>query len=165
MDTKALESFLFKIKRFSKLKNISSEVANNIAERGVDIAKAEYGHSQRVILSIEKTKEPNKLQIVAQGAGIAFDEFGTGLIGEGTYRGNLPTEPIEFESPKGFPQRTEGWVYYYPNRKTKILGGWFAGKVFHRGQVAQAQMYNTTQQLKSEMASIAENTIKGLTKA
>lgn len=162
METKALNDFILKIQKFSKIKNIGAKVASQIAERGVEIARDEYRNSQRVILSVEKTNESNKLKIVAQGHGLAFDEFGTGLVGQGTYKGNLPTDAIEFESPKGFPQRTEGWVYYYPNRKTKILGGWFAGKVFHRGQVAQAQMYNTTQQLKSEMAEIAENTIKGM---
>lgn len=164
MKSVALDNFMTKLGKFSKMKNISSKVANDIGERGVEIARELYHSPQRISVDVEETESPNKIKVVAKGHGIAFDEFGTGLVGQGTYKGQLPTETIEFESPKGSPQRTEGWVYYYPNPKTKIMGGWFAGKVFHRGQVAEAQMYNTTQQLKSEMVAIAKNTIKGIIK-
>ena len=160
MKTDALSGFISKLDKFSNMKNFGSKIANKVGERGVEIAYSEYNSLQRADVRTEKTTEPNKVKVVAKGVGLAFEEFGTGLVGQGTYKGNLPTETIAFESPKGDPQRTEGWVYYYPNKKTKVLGGWFAGKVFHRGQVAKAQMFNTSQRLKTEMSSIAKETIK-----
>ena len=160
MKTNALSNFITKLDKFSNMKNIGNKVANKIAERGVNIAYGEYNSSQRAEITTEKTTEQGKVKIVAKGVGLAFEEFGTGLVGQGTYKGNLPTETISFESPKGSPQHTEGWEYYYPNPKTKILGGWFAGKVFHRGQIAKAQMFNTSLKLRTEMANIAKETIK-----
>lgn len=159
MKSKALDNFAKQINKFSKMQNIGNKVVDEIANRGVMVAQSEYSGS-RAVVEKEKTDESGKMKIVSKGKGLAFEEFGTGLVGKGTYDGNLPKETIEFESPKGVPQKTEGWEYYYPNPQTKVNGGWFAGKVFHKGQIAKAQMFNTSQQLRQEMKSIAKNTIK-----
>ena len=52
METKALNDFILKIQKFSKIKNIGSKVASQIAERGVEMARDEYRNSQMVILSV-----------------------------------------------------------------------------------------------------------------
>lgn len=160
MEIKGLERFAKKVNKYSKTKNIGDTVAQKIAQRGKEIATNNYNESKRVIVRVEDGDAPNKKRIIAQGKGIAFDEFGTGLVGKGTYEGNLPKETISFESPKGSPQTTQGWEYYYPNAKTKVNGGWYAGKVFHRGQRAKAQMFNTSKQLRLELKSTANQVIK-----
>lgn len=154
-----LNNFMQKLTKYNKLGDAQESIVSAIAERGSQIARESYG-DRKVEINIEKTGQDGKRKIVVKGKKLVFDEFGTGLVGEGTYPGKLPTKTFEFESPKGEPQRTQGWVYYYPNKKTKIMGGWFAGKVFHRGQVAKAQMFLTSQQLKEEMTDIAKETFK-----
>jgi len=157
---KGLQNFARKVASYKRSDDLNEKVAQIIAERGVEIAKDLYG-SKKVNVTIQSTNIKGNRKIVAEGKGLAFEEFGTGLVGKGTYDGNLPTEPIEFESPKGKPQRTEGWEYYYPNKDTKVNGGWYAGKVFHRGQIAKAQMFETAKQLKTEIKDLSKDAIKG----
>ena len=156
---KGLQNFKKKVASYKNFDNVCERVAQRIADRGSEIAQSEYGERTVDIQVIQGEAEGSR-KIVAKGRGLAFDEFGTGLVGQGTYEGNLPTETIEFESPKGSPQSTQGWEYYYPNPQTKVDGGWYAGKVFHRGQPAKAQMFNTSVKLKNEIKEIAKGIIK-----
>lgn len=156
---KGLQNFKKKVASYKNFDNVCERVAQRIADRGSEIAQSEYGERTVDIQVIQGEAEGSR-KIVAKGRGLAFDEFGTGLVGQGTYEGNLPTETIEFESPKGSPQSTQGWEYYYPNPQTKVDGGWYAGKVFHRGQPAKAQMFNTSVKLKDEIKEIAKGIIK-----
>lgn len=139
---------------------IANEIAEKLAEKGEEIAKANYS-SQSIKVSHNKAVDGNA-KIVAQGEGIAYMEFGTGVTGDGTYpdKKKLPTETLSFESPKGHPQTTQGWVYNYPNRYTKILGGWFFGNTFTTGQPAKAQMFYTHRTLQKEYVKIAKSVIK-----
>lgn len=164
MNLSGLDNFANKVKRYSKLGNLDEIIAEKIANRGVEIATEQYAGRKNTTIKSVVGETKNKRQVVAQGKGINFDEFGTGLVGKGTYEGKLPTETITFESPKGEPQQTQGWEYYYDNPKTKVNGGWYAGKVFHRGQPAKAQMFNTSKQLKNEIRETAKNTIKEMIK-
>ena len=159
INIKGLQNFKRKVTSYKNFDNICEKVAQRIAERGSEIAQSEYGE-RTVDIQVIQGEVKGSRKIVAKGRGLAFDEFGTGLIGQGTYEGNLPTETIEFESPKGSPQSTQGWEYYYPNPQTKVDGGWYAGKVFHRGQPAKAQMFNTSIKLKDEIKDIAKGIIK-----
>lgn len=159
INIKGLQNFKRKVASYKSFDNVCDKVAQRIAERGLEIAQSEYGERKVDIQVLPGDADGNR-KIVAKGRGLAFDEFGTGLVGQGTYGGNLPTETIEFESPKGSPQSTPGWEYYYPNPKTKVDGGWYAGKVFHRGQPAKAQMFNTSIKLKDEIGQIAKGIIK-----
>lgn len=154
----ALQNFRKKLNSYKSMGSITSTLAHRIADKGMEIAQEEYA-DRKVDISKEEI-EPGRVRVVAKGKGLAFDEFGTGLVGKGTYGGKLPTETIEFESPKGSPQSTQGWEYYYNNPKTKVDGGWYAGKVFHRGQPAKAQMFNTSLKLRDEMSKIAKELIK-----
>ena len=145
---------------YSKLQNIKGDVLQQnalelLVDKGVSEANKEYsGTHFKVDKEIVNDKN---VRVVASGSGIAYDEYGTGLIGEGTYEGELPTQTLTFVSPKRKdgdtrPQRvntTHGWEYYYDNPETKFMGGWFMGKGgFTRGQVANMRMYRTAKSLK-----------------
>lgn len=174
VDTKGLKHFMGRLKEYGKMHNIAGELAEEIANAGKQIAESEYGviegeeNKGRPIITVEEMGIVGGKKIVAQRKGLRFSEFGTGLVGEGTYpdETKLPTQTFQFISPKGNPAKsklrtTQGWEYYYPNPDTKIMGGWFAGKTFLRGQKAQHQMYNTSQWLRLMLPEIAKNIMKG----
>lgn len=133
------------------IRNIAETATELIADNGEKIAKSEYAG----INSVQVTKEidENSAVISASGDSVAYIEYGTGLVGQGTYKGDLPTQTLTFESPKdsGRINTTQGWEYYYDNPQTKVLGGWFFGRGyanFTRGQVAGNQMFNTAKSLR-----------------
>lgn len=144
---------------YSKLKNISSENLQKnalelLVDKGMENAKYEYDGTH---FEVTSEVDDKNARIIASGSGIAYDEYGTGLVGEGTYEGELPTQTLTFISPKRKagdtrPPRvntTHGWEYYYDNPETKFMGGWFMGKGgFTRGQVASMRMYRTAKSLK-----------------
>lgn len=133
------------------IRNVAETATELIADNGEKIAKSEYAG----INSIQVTKDidENNAVISASGDSVAYIEYGTGLVGQGTYKGDLPTQTLTFESPKdsGRINTTQGWEYYYDNPQTKVLGGWFFGRGyanFTRGQVAGNQMFNTAKSLR-----------------
>ena len=96
---------------------------------------------------------------ITSGEKVAFYEFGYGVEGrDSAYKGQLPTNPLTFES-AGNIHTTQGWEYYYPNSKTKrTVGGqqgWFHNKEFVTGKPAQAQMWRTANELEQGEAKIA----------
>lgn len=150
--------------RLQKLKNISNtDIAMAVAEHGKDLAQEKYG-SGDVIVTAESIGD-GKARVVAKGEKVAFYEYGVGTQGEqSAYKGNLPTEPITFESAKEI-HTTPGWEYNYPNEKTKrnIGGsiGWFYGGKFTDGQPAQAQMWLTANELEQgEAVNAVEQFLK-----
>lgn len=148
-----LGNFLSKLEKVEKFNFDKQNIIDKVQEFGEKVAREEYEGTKVVISSIT---DESSVTIKAEGKGIAYMEFGTGRIGDGTYEGQLPTEPLTFESPKGnIPKdihTTQGWEYDYDNPKTKIMGGWFYGGTFTMGQPAQAQMFNTAERLKKELA-------------
>lgn len=140
---------------YSKLKTITSgelgeKVVDLLVNEGTREAQSQYSDTH---FQVASQKDELKGTIIASGSGIAYVEYGTGLVGEGTYEGELPTQTLTFESPKGSggTHTTQGWEYYYDNPQTKVLGGWFFGKGhrnFTRGRVAGMQMFNTAKSLR-----------------
>lgn len=122
-----------------KLKNISTEttqlidkVAQIIAEKVKEFADNHYAGTS-FIVKVEMQK--GKIILSASGKGISFDEFGVGTLGEASGYDELllPTQLIEFESPKGKSRQTQGWVYnyrikLYPEDNSKTIVGRVAGK-------------------------------------
>ena len=137
-----LQSFVDKLKNYKIQNNLINKALNLIGKKMVEIAEWEYADYEHI--KFNASIENNHLTFKANGRGIAYIEFGTGLVGEqsGYPKDKLPTQTLIFESPKGEQQITQGWEYYYNNPKTKILGGWFFGSLFTRGQVAGMQMLN-----------------------
>ena len=137
--------------KLHNIRNIAETATELIADNGEKIAKNEYAGINSV--QVIKDIDGNSAVISANGDSVAYIEYGTGLVGQGTDKGDLPTQTLTFESPKdsGRINTTQGWEYYYDNPRTKVLGGWFFGRGysnFTRGQVAGNQMFNTAKSLR-----------------
>lgn len=147
------------IKRFKGIPT-ARQFAETIAAKGNDIAKELYsGHSG---VTVYNTNQGNTSTINAEGKGVKYFEYGTGREGAGTYKGNLPTEPITFTS-GGESHTTAGWEYYYDNPKTKVTkngkDGWLLNKTFVTGGIAEAQMWQTSKELKEKIPEIVAQAI------
>lgn len=162
INSRGLFSFQKKVDS-SDVNGLADVVADKIAARGEEIAKEKYAGAIDVVVS--RTKAVNgECQVTAEGDKIAYMEFGTGLVGKGTYEGKLPTQTLTFVSPKnsGAKQTTNGWEYNYPNPRTKRDGqGWYYDGKYTQGEVAQAQMFKTAQELRQEIVKTGVEAIKG----
>lgn len=171
-DLKGLRDFRRKITAFgSSSQNIERELVREVVDKGCDIARTEYADIDGVAVS--GAYGNNTGQVIASGKEVAFIEFGTGRVGEGTYpETHLPTGTISFEDASGTMQSTSGWQYYYPSkykRVSKKTGeeGWFhkpdgeKEAKFYTGQQAGMQMYRTAQRLKMACKAIIKNKING----
>lgn len=133
---------------YSKLKNLTSgdlgtKVVDLLVDRGVQEANVQYNETH---FEVTSEKDEAKGTIIASGKGIAYDEYGTGLVGDGTYEGETPQSGVPI---------TGKWDYYYDSPH-KILGGWFFGKdykSFTRGKVASMRMFNTAKSLREYVQS------------
>lgn len=97
--------------KLQRLKNISNDdIVMAVAERGAELAQEKFGSS--VIVKPEMVGSGRAI-ISAKGNQAAFIEYGTGIQGEGSYNGELPTQPITFTARNGDEYTTEGWVYNY----------------------------------------------------
>lgn len=157
-DLRELNRFREKLQKYASLNTeFASQVVEEVAKRGEQIAKEEYADHSSINVSHE-TISKNSARVVAQGEGIAYMEFGTGRVGENSH---YPTENL----PKSGVPITGNWEYYYPSEHKATKDGeegWYAGNgAFNRGQKASMQMYRTSQRLKNEMANIVKNKLKG----
>lgn len=153
INNKGLKRFESKLK--SNFSDLKDEVALALAERGVEIAQSKYS-SESIQVSAELISNGHAV-VRAKGDQIGYLEFGTGIQGEGKYPNEkvLPTQTLEFESPKGVPRKTQGWVYnymkklYHPENKDVV------------GRPPQAQMFYTAQELKAEKGKIIKKVLRG----
>lgn len=157
-----LSRFINRLERYKNKIN-ENDVLENTETIGINVMADEYSKSSTTPDAITSEVNGNVVEITAVGEKLPFSEFGTGLVGENTYEGDLPTQTLSFESPKGEQQTTQGWEYFYKNDKTKDYqkGGWYLGKNFVRGQVAEAQVFKTARRLETELASELKKRIKG----
>ena len=134
---------------------------NEISDIAYDILSVSYSSTTYEVK--KPVVDDGVANIYVVGNGIAFDEFGTGFYAKGSYKGNLPTITLEFES-AGYPQTTSGWDYYYkwqgPDNKNpkKVYDGtkgWFTKKdgkpYFHIGNRASNRFYNAVVKIKKEL--------------
>lgn len=154
IDLSGLKNVRDKLQRLKAITN--DDIAMAVAERGKDLAQSKYGGD--VVVTAESLGG-GKAKVIASGEKVAFYEYGYGVEGrDSAYQGQLPTEPITFES-AGNTHTTQGWEYYYPNSKTKrTVGGqegWFHNRQFVTGQPAQAQMWRTANELEQGEAKKA----------
>ena len=155
IDLSGLKNVRDKLQRLKAITN--DDIAMAVAERGKDLAQSKYGGD--VVVTAESLGG-GKAKVIASGEKVAFYEYGYGVEGrDSAYKGQLPTEPITFES-AGNTHTTQGWEYYYPNSKTKRTNakgeqGWFHNKKFVTGQPAQAQMWRTANELEQGEAKKA----------
>lgn len=154
IDLSGLKNVRDKLQRLKAITN--DDIVMAVAERGKDLAQSKYGGD--VVVTAENIGN-GRAKVIASGEKVAFYEYGYGVEGrDSAYQGQLPTEPITFES-AGNTHTTQGWEYYYPNSKTKrTVGGqqgWFHNKEFVTGQPAQAQMWRTANELEQGEAKKA----------
>lgn len=137
--------------KLQRLKNISNDdIVMAVAERGKDIAESLYG-GESIVVTTENLGG-GKARIVASGEQVAFLEYGTGVVGESKgYGGQLPTEPITFES-RGKERTTQGWVHNYYAKYKREKGE--NAKDFV-GFPSQAQMWKTATELTEKEAEKA----------
>lgn len=141
---KGLINFTNKINRLiNNENNVKNQIANQIGEYGLDIAKSLIVYES---FEITKTQARNgEVQIIASDHSerphIAYVEFGTGYEGKySTYEGTLPTF----------------WEYYMPSEhKVYELGKWKAGRgAIVKGQVSQGNMWNVSMTLQQDLHDI-----------
>lgn len=155
IDLSGLKNVRDKLQRLKAITN--DDIVMAVAERGKDLAQSKYDGD--VVVTAESLGG-GKAKVIASGEKVAFYEYGYGVEGrDSAYKGQLPTEPITFES-AGNTHTTQGWEYYYPNSKTKRTNakgeqGWFHNKKFVTGQSAQAQMWRTANELEQGEAKKA----------
>ena len=143
----------------------TDKIAERVAQRGAEIAREQYGE-RKVTVSVEKGGDGVR-RVVAEGANVAFDEFGTGYYAQGTYEaategeGRLPMTPITFES-GGLMHTTHGWQYYYPSAAKAMKNGrygWYINpEVFVTGAPSKAFLWKAGKRLRGELhtAKIAD---------
>lgn len=135
-----LNNYLQKLKNISKIE-FGETVANVIVQKGVEYAQKEYSGSKHT--KIEGEVKDTKGTITASRKGIAYIEYGTGLVGKGTYpQENLPKSGVPI---------TGNWEYFYLPSKSKNVeeGTWTFGGTTTRGRVAGMQMYRTAKSLEN----------------
>ena len=156
-DLKGLNNFRSKLQKFATINsNFTTEVADEIARRGEQIAREEYAGLSKVNVTHE-TMGSGMSRVVAEREGLSYIEFGTGRVGE---QSNYPQDKL----PKTGVPITGEWEYYYPSEHKVTKDGeegWMLGSSFVKGQSAGMQMYRASQRLKNEMASIVKNKLKG----
>lgn len=134
---------------------LKDNLADEFAKRGEKIAKSLYKGEK---IAVEATNlGDGKSKIVSRGENVAYLEFGTGIQGENAKYPNpkaIPTHPLKFESPKGVPRETQGWVYNYMKKLYDPKKADFVG------QKHQAQMFYTGQELKAQKVAIVKNVLR-----
>lgn len=145
-----LSSFLAKL-RSATTKGKINNFAEMVADEGLKIAEKEYS-GRNVIL--KKTKATDgEISISAEGKGLFYLEYGTGVKGEqSNYQGDLNFD-IDFTSAykidgKNVHVRLNKWTYYYAYRHTPQLS-----KKKYEGHEAYAQMFKTAQKLRKMYGS------------
>ena len=140
--------------------DLANRVATALAEEGATIARDEYSFTGVTDVSIYyENNGDGTAKIIAEGPGLNYIEFGTGIKGKGTYpdESKLPSETLTFIS-HGDLQTTEGWEYNYYKEQNKNknpdLKDW-------TGFPAMAQMFNTAYTLRYSVNKIVKNELKG----
>ena len=152
-----LQSFADKLKNYKAQGDLADKVLDNVLKKGEEIAREQYAISNKgtVInskgkevqssITISSSKSGNTGKIISTGSQVAYLEFGTGVNGEGTYDGKLPTEPITFDDNSGKTWTTQGWEYHYRYNQTQPESvehnhqnsrkSWTEGHIYHQHHV------------------------------
>ena len=135
-----LNNYLQKLKNIGKM-DLGEKVATMLAKKGAEYARTEYDSTNISKVTIESDVNGSKATVSASKKGLTYIEYGTGLVGQDTYQGKLPTSGVPI---------TGHWEYFYDSPHKDIeRGGWWIRKgiSFTRGREAGMQMYNTAKSL------------------
>lgn len=163
-DLKGLNNFKNKLSAYGGItKDFKGKLVKEIVEEGKNIAMNQYGSTGITSVNVKSMYDSSGHGVIsAEGQSVSYIEFGTGTLGKNSNypKEYLPTQDINFESPKGSPQTTHGWEYNYENDQTKIkdeagnVRGWYFNGRFTEGRVAGMQMYRTSKMLREKVPSI-----------
>ena len=135
-----LKRFITRLDRCSALLNNFHAAMELICKEAHRYAEEQYAQYGRTDVTVSYENNGYLAPISANGEQVAFYEFGTGRVGEGTYSGNLLQANVPI---------TGNWHYYYPSRfkATTQNGteGWFHDGTFQRGIRAEEEMWKTSQ--------------------
>lgn len=142
---KSVQSYHSLIQNFHSAMELLCKEAQEYAQQQY----AAYGHSD---IQVSYDNGGTLATITAHGEKIAFFEFGTGDVGNGTY-------PDETLLPISGVPITGKWEYYYPSdakRTSNGVRGWFYKINFHKGNQAEAEMWKTAQFIKTRARIILQ---------
>lgn len=150
-----LDKFLKKIKQVETL--ISAKLLQEVCTFAVAEGERLYQEHNHSSVVMRYAIEGDTAQVTANGKAVAFFEFGTGRVGQGTY-------PDETKLPQSNVPITGNWEYYYPSEsKATVDGkeGWHFGAQFVVGREAEAEMWNLCNRIREEIPRIIKKYMNG----
>ena len=161
IDLSGLEHYMKVLEHYKVLLKNFYKAMEMLCQEAQIYAQQEYSQYGRTDITVGYDNEGKRATIYAKSivnndenpSQIAFYEFGTGRVGEGTYQGNLPTSGVPL---------TSSWHYYYPSkakRTSRTTGeeGWWWDNTFQRGIQAEAEMWKTSQFIRQQAKYIIQN--------
>lgn len=149
IDLTGLNNFKKRLENIST-QTLAEKIVKALCEYGANYAQGMYGGGS-IIVSAENMSSVGGSIIAKDSKGekatIGYLEFGTGVKGEGSYTGTLPTQNIDFVSPSYGQITTNGWQYYYAYQQGLSQKQW-------QGSQAQSQMWNTAKYLRENAVAI-----------
>lgn len=134
---------------------LAEKIVKALCEYGANYAQGMYG-SESITVTAENVSSVGGSIIAKDSKGekatIGYLEFGTGVKGEGSYKGTLPTQNINFVSPSYGQITTNGWQYYYAYQQGLSQKQW-------QGSQAQSQMWNTAKYLRENAVAIIKQVL------
>lgn len=161
-DSSQLNNLIDVLTKYQGLKD--TKVMQKIVDRGVELLKEEasradfkFGEGRDIINGMYGVVESPTSGYIANDSGkMAFVEFGTGLVGQGT--SGFDTNALGWKYAVD-PEKGTGWWYPVDSQPPKgqpqyfdeITGQWYA---FTKGQEAKNIFYNATQRLQKELPTL-----------
>lgn len=148
-DLTGLNNFKKRLESIST-QTLAEKIVKALCEYGANYAQGMYG-GESITVTAENVDSVGGSIIAKDSKGekaiIGYLEFGTGVKGEGSYNGPLPTQNINFVSPSYGQITTNGWQYYYAYQQGLSQKQW-------QGSQAQSQMWNTAKYLRENAVAI-----------
>lgn len=155
-DLSGLHKYQNRIDKLEKA-DLKELVSEKVESEATPILNSYYSHD-----TVYSYTTPYGFRLVCIGNGLWFREFGTGIVGKGTFPDNskLPKTVLTFFGRFGQAWMTSGWQYEY-HPLTQKYHFWYTptgGRNY--GQVAQAGFYKTSLWIKHNCGQLAKETIR-----
>lgn len=149
IDLTGLNNFKKRLENIST-QTLAEKIVKALCEYGANYAQGMYS-GESITVTAENVSSVGGSIIAKDSKGekatIGYLEFGTGVKGEGSYKGTLPTQNINFVSPSYGQITTNGWQYYYAYQQGLSQKQW-------QGSQAKSQMWNTAKYLRENAVAI-----------
>lgn len=149
IDLTGLNNFKKRLESIST-QTLAEKIVKALCEYGANYAQGMYG-GESITVTAENVDSVGGSILAKDSKGekaiIGYLEFGTGIKGEGSYNGPLPTQNINFVSPSYGQITTNGWQYYYAYQQGLSQKQW-------QGSQAKSQMWNTAKYLRENAVAI-----------